>query len=314
MSGGPGGRVEAPREHVALNVYCWGRDEEDRLLAGCLGPLVRELRADGGIRWFWFTRFDARGPHVTGIFSGAPERVPDVRARLEAGLTRYLSAHASPVTLPGDELDRRHADCRGACLCAIDAEPGIARNNSFRFAPHAADGYPFRLAAGASFGEELRDLLTDECLWAIDQLPAASRTTAAVRWIAGLDGALRRAGEDPARYWRYHATTILLGLQERLDRDEERVLATLAEMVGERNRRVLARAWSDVEHGVAAWPGADRLAGMVAAADGRTQEERWLLLRTFNHGILAQLGFPVILRLPLLVYAWLRGLPDAPPA
>lgn len=310
MSGGPAGGVEAPREHVALNVYCWGGDEEDRLLSRCLGPLVRELRAEGVIRWFWFTRFDARGPHVAGVFSGAPERLPELRTRLDAGLTGFLSGHASAVTFPAGELDRRHAECRGACLCGIDAEPGIARNNSFRFAAHGADGYPFSFAAGASFGDDLWDLLTDECLWTIDQLPAPSRTTAAVRWIAGVDGALRRAGADPAGYWRYHASTILLGLEERLDRDEKRVLAALSGMVGERNRRVLARAWSEAEHDAAAWPGADRLAGMVAAADGRTEAERWLLLRTINHGILAQLGLPVILRLPLLVYAWLRALPD----
>lgn len=301
-------------EHLALNVYCWGPDEEDRLIARCVGPLVDELRRDGVARRFWFTRFDARGPHVLCVVSGDGRRIPELRARLHAAVDAYLARSPSRAVFADGELERRHAECRGACLCAIDGEPGIARNNTFRVAPHRPDDYPFRAAAGAEFADELWELLTDESLWAARRLPPASRSAAAVLWVHGLDEALRRAGEDPGEYWRYHAGTILLGLQDRLDRDGESFLAVLPGLVGERNWALLSRAWREAEHDPAAWPLTGRLASLVAAQDARSQRERLSLVRIINHGVLAQLGLPVALRLPLLLYAWLRTRPDAPRA
>ncbi|MBV9773856.1 MAG: hypothetical protein JO040_07895, partial [Gemmatimonadetes bacterium] len=113
-----------------------------------------------------------------------------------------------------------------------------------------------------------------------------------------------RAGADPAEFWRHHAKTLLVHLEERLEADEAQVLATLPTVVGERNREVFTRLWDETP----AWPPARRLVEIVLAGDGRTPGQQRALLREINHFTLAQLGQPVMHHIPLILYAWQRNL------
>ena len=59
--------------YLGLVAYCWGQEQQDRLLTECLKPAMEEWRSSGLTRRFWFDRFDARGPHVLGLLTTTPE-------------------------------------------------------------------------------------------------------------------------------------------------------------------------------------------------------------------------------------------------
>ncbi len=298
---------------LALNVYHWGEAQQSRLLAECLGPAARALRGAGLVRRCWFLRFDVRGPHVLAVFAGPDGGREEVAARLAARVEAYLAAHPSRTVLSPDELEVRHAACRGT-LCALDAEPGIAPNDSYGIVDHPRDGYPFRLGAGARDEDALWEELAEAALWAVDRLRAGGETAAAIRWIADVDRALQSAGADAAGYWRHYAATLLPPLARRLEAgDEEAVVAGLPRVVGERNGALFAAAWEAAAQGPA-WPRLPRLVELAAADDGRPLLRRWMLLREVNHGILSQLNQFVQVRIPLALYAWLRSAPATVPA
>jgi lantibiotic biosynthesis dehydratase-like protein len=291
--------------HLALHVFHWGDAPQNRLIAECLVPAARELRADGASRRFWFTRFDTRGPHVFALFTPAAGREAELRRRLARRLDAYLAAHPSTVELSPEEIERRHVECRGKQLSAIDAEPGFAPNNSYAMAPHPGDGYPFRLGAGVADGDALWDAVEALVFWTVEQQRAGTATPGAVRWMAAVDHALHEGGVDPAEFWRHHATTLLVYLRERLDADEEGVLAALPGAVGERNRALFDALWEgDGPERALARP----VVEIVLAPDGRSDAARRSLLREINHFTLAQLGQPVKHHIPLVLYAWQRNL------
>lgn len=299
--------MSAEPRHLALNVYRPGRAAQDRLLAECLAPAARALLDGGALDRFWYQRFDARGPHLFVLLSGTGAGLARARARLDADLAAWLAADPSTEAASDDELRALHAALRGKVLCALDAEPGFAPPDTWAWAPQPDDGYPMRLFAGTPDPEGLWRALTEVTLWSTTRLAGAA--DAAVRWIAAVDHALRRHGAPADAYWRHHAATLLTGMDERLREDEARVLAALPGVVGERNGRTFARIWAQVEADAAAWAPVDALVGRVLAPDARTDASRRVLLRELNHSVLSQLGQPVRLHVPLVVYGWLRGLP-----
>lgn len=293
-------------QYFALNVYQWASDAQDRLLRECLGPAVRAVSAGGLIRRFWIYRFDARGPHVGVIFGVVPEAGVEACAGLSAHLDSYLAGAPCTAAPSLQELEERHVQCRGAVLCATDAEAGLAPNNSYSFSPHPVDGFFLRQTCSVSEQDEFWELLNELASWCIDQLgPDAPRT--AVRWIAAVDGALHAICEHSEACWRYYATTLLIGMKDRLRADEEAVVSVLPRMLGERNLAILSRAWAEVED-APQWAPVGELVQRVMADDGRSLDERVRLLRTLNHGVLSHLGQPAIQRIPPVVYAWLRSL------
>ncbi len=300
-------------KHLALNVYQWQWDRQDGLLVHCLGPVMQELRSEGLVHRFWFYRFDARGPHVSVVLDVPETAETEVRARLGARLDGYLAARPCEGGLSLAELEQRHAECRGKQLCATDAEPGFAPNNSYRLAEHPSEKDPLWMAA-ITHGDDVRRLTFDLALWTIEQLRRGAGTAAAVRWIAAVDHALRRAAGPTDAYWRYHATTLLPRLGERLERDPARVFAALPALVGESNRRVFSRVWSEVEEGLPVWPHLDDLVALLLG-DGAAPPSSWQrLVRSLDHSVLHQLRQPVRLHLPLVLFAWLRdGTPQPSP-
>lgn len=295
--------------HFALNVYRWAGDSQDQLLGECLGPAARALHAAGRVSRFWFYRFDVRGPHLGALFGASADDAAEACAVLEARLDAYLAAFPCTAAPAAGELEKRHAECRGAVLCAMDAEPGLAPNNSYRIAPHPADGFFLRQTSPVAQQDELWSLLNELASWSISRLgPDAPGT--AVRWIAAVDGALRRAALPVEACWRHYATTLRVGMKDQLQADEEAVVGALPRMLGERNLASLSRVWAEVED-APQWASVDELVRRVMADDGRGLDERVRLLRTLNHSVLSQLGQPASLRIPLVLYAWLRSVRPA---
>jgi hypothetical protein len=302
-------------DHLALNVYYWGRAPQVRLLVECLGPALRELREEGLVRRCWWTRFDARGPHLSVLLAMPAGGEAEVRRRLGGPVAAYLAEHPSTEHVTPEELEKRHAECRGKRMCALDSEPGFAPNNTYGFTDHSPDGYPYWIFEGLIGGDRFWDLGCDLALWTIARLGEGGGTVAAIRWMADVDHALRRARADPAAFWRHHATTLLLPLSERLENDEAGVLQALPTSVGERNRAVFARIWDEAEVTPPAWPSLGEFLGTILAGDGSPPSRRWMQLREIDHCTLAQLDQPVLLHVPLVLYAWQRNLePSAGPS
>lgn len=295
-------------KHTGCNVYFWGEREQDRLLVECLGPMADELREEGLADRFWYDRFDARGPHVFALFTGPDVAAQEVAHRLTRRLEGYLAEQPSGLLLQ-EEAATRHAETRGKELCPVDGLPGLAANNSYVLFDQPERGYPFALATGLANADELWDLLGDLARTAVRQLasrPGEVPTGAAMRWIAGLDLELRRAGMA-GDYWRYHATTLLVGLADHLANGEEEVLDSVPRSVGSRNQETFGRIWEDASARPLSGPLLPRLVDLTLTDDRRPLPRRLALLREAVHCFLKQLGLPVRSHIPVVLYAWHRA-------
>jgi hypothetical protein len=301
------------RVHLGVNVYVWGGAHQNRLLAECLGPAAHELRSRQRCEWFWYDRFDARGPHVFAVFAVRQDARDDIARDLAQRIEAYVTSQGSTEVLSPDALATLHAECRGKRLCAVDDEPGIAANNTYRVFEHSARGYPLALTEGmaAERAEALWGLVDQLAAWTIAQIaPQRMQVPAvtALRWMAALDGALRAAGLDPAAYWRYHASTLIVGLEQRLAASEAEVLRSLPASISEANRQALSRVWQHAGEASPVWAPLPRLVDLVASESGWSVEDRRRLLRKLVHTALKQLDLPVAQHIPVVLFAWQRSL------
>jgi hypothetical protein len=297
--------------HLALNVYVWGDSEQERLLTDCLGPTARELWDAGRLRRFWVHRFDARGPHVTALLGAPAEHAEEVRRRVDTRLGRHLLRSPSTALLAPAELQERHDACRGSRLTSLDALPGFAENNSYAFADQPADAYPFGRVAGTAEAAEMERLLGEQTFWSVEQLRAGTAALGPVRWVAALDRGIARAGADPVGFWRAYASTLFPSLRERIAGGDAEVAAKLGARIGERNRAVFGRIWPGDGVDAPTRARAERLAELALGLDARDPAHPWSFTRELTHAVLAQLGLPVMLRIPLILYAWLHDRPSA---
>jgi hypothetical protein len=302
-----GGAAPEPAVHLGLVAYVWGALHQDRLLVECLAPAVEELRRQGLARRFWVDRFDARGPHVFAVLTLPREAAPEIGGRLADRLGGHLAAHPSSVVLTADQLARRHQEVRQKRQCEVDGRPGFAANNSFEIFEHPPRGYPFSLSASLAGEEDLWDLVADLCLWAIGRLaarPGSPAMAAALLWAASMDRELHLAGVRPADSWRHHARTLVPDLFDRLGPEEtDAALAELSTDVGTKNP-AFGQAWQEVAGTGPVWPRLPDLVRLLGV--GPAFPPDWRLLREINHTLLKQLGIPVALHLPLVLYAWRR--------
>jgi hypothetical protein len=292
-------------------VYHWGIEAQDRFLIEFLGPAARELHCEGLAEGFWFTRFDARGPHLLALFTPRRGGEPEIVERLSQRVTDYLARRPSAACPDHDELAVRHAACRGKWLCEMDRQAGIAANNSYCFFSHPADGYPFSLTAGLSDCGALWQLLEDLAFWTIAKLEAPQ--AAALRWVAGFELCLRAATDQSAQYWRFHLLLNLPALRDRTTSAQEEALEVLFRSLGANNQRIFGQVWQEAANAASPpWPHLASLVELALAASAVHGERRWGLLREIVHWTLGQLGMPIKLQLPLLLYAWSRSMQPRP--
>jgi hypothetical protein len=200
-------------------------------------------------------------------------------------------------------------ELRGKALCAEDRRPGVAENNSYTIFPHGTDAYPFSLGADLLDRASLWCLFDDLARWSIRQIAARGTGPAfgsAVRLAADLDSAL--ASVDAAQsYWRFHAATLLLNLEKRLAEEEKVVLGSLRGAVGQRNHDALSRVWTTQD--IDRWPYVSSLVALVLPVGESVLNTRHFgLLREIMHCAWKQLGLPVQLHIPLVLFAWSRSL------
>jgi hypothetical protein len=291
----------------ALNVYFWDFAEQNRLLAECVRPAVHALLDQGALEHFWFDRFDTRGPHLVLLLDAAADREGEVRDGLQGALDAYLARAPSTRVLEPEELELRHAQCRGKHLCSLDLLPGVEPNNSYSWVDVPRDALVLRPTPGMD-APVVKALLTDQALWSVDQLRAGGTTAAAVRWAAGLTSALERTGLDAAAVWRFYASTLIPRFRDAITAEDPSVIEGLPRLIGPGNVAVFDRLWDPArDAGPAA--GLDALARAVAMES--SVDERTLFVRRFTHIVLAQLDQFVRFRIPLALYAWHRTLPQS---
>lgn len=294
--------------HLALVAYCWGMNEQSQMLASCLAPAVADLRKQG-LQRFWFDRFDARGPHLFALFTVPSERFEATRESVEERLAAYLEDHPSRTELSPDELAARHRDCRGKALCEIDAEEGFAPNNTIRFCEQPGDRYPFSLGRGLADPDRLWDLLDGSTAWVVDRLssqPAAAPTGAAAGWLAALFHALPRSFAEPHEYWRHHAASVIPRLEA--FSDDAEAIRRLTQALGESNEAALGAVWERARTEPPPWQSLPELVELVASARDPGGAGPRELLREIVHVTLKQLGVPIKLQRPMLLFGWRESL------
>jgi len=170
--------------------------------------------------------------------------------------------------------------------------------------------YPFFLTRSLAGSGELWSLLEEAAFWIIDRLreyPDATARTA-IDWLASVDSRLRLEGVDASRYWRYHLTTLLHSVEGRLETDEQAVISGLKQAIGEKNRMLFSRIWSEVELTGPRWPPISQLEKVVLSERRQDIPAFWALQREIDHFTLKQLGLSHPLHIPLILFAWHRNL------
>jgi len=286
---------------LGLVVYCWGLSEQSHLIASCLAPAAAELE-QAGSSFFWFDRFDARGPHVFAVFALPPDRIPMAQELLTRRVADHLALYPSREDLPDHELLARHQACRGTEFCMIDARRGFGERNTFDFCPHPTDGYsfPFGLSRYVREPDRLWELMSDSAGWVAGQLarnPGRTPTAVAIRWMASFAQTLQSRYPQAGAYWRYHAATMI-----RLRRRGPVALDEIARVVGARNEALFTPVWAAAAVEPPFWP---RLPQLVDLALETGEPERiHPLLREVAHITMRQLGLIAKLERPLLLFAW----------
>jgi hypothetical protein len=296
--------------HISLTTYLWGLESQNRFLASCLAPTIDELRRGGLVSRFWFERMDIRGPHIFAPIRVAEGAVTEVSQQLADKVGSYLAVNPCMAELSAEELRHRHDFCRGKVQSAADHLEGFAENNSFLILDHEERDYPFRLSADLPREEVLWSALTDLTMWAISQLPQPEsiRRRIAIECFAVFDQEVWSSEVTPERYWRYHATSLLIPLKEALGSEEERILSQLPSAIGDRNSKLFTRIWGEVEEVRASILWIGQIVRLILNTSTPSEPQRFALLREVIHCVLKQLSLMVSFQLPLVLFAWNRSL------
>lgn len=294
--------------YVGTNIYYWGRMEMRRLLLEGLALWATALRSENLSEGVFYCCFDARGPHLFALFATAPEKVVPLRQALDSHVRDFLLRFPSKENLNHEELEERHRACRGTALCVADRGETIARNNSFEIFSHELRDYPLWLSEGMKDAEEFWRRLDRLSLWALQHLDNAP-TAMAVRSLVATDRFLKNNGLEAENYWRFHATTLVPPLSERLRVESAlEVQQSLRHVLNERNRAGMAKIWDEPGAGNLGFD-LDGLLELIFAKDGRAFDRQIRALRELNHIMLGQLGQRVAVQIPMILYAWERNLP-----
>jgi hypothetical protein len=290
--------------YMGANIYYWGAGEQRTLLLNGVRRWALEARSRALADRFLYCRFDARGPHVTALFTGAAEAQASLREFLDVQIRSFLLEFPSSAAVAPEEIERRHLECRGKSLCVADREDGLAPNNSFVLFQHTPRDYPFWLGSGMASADEFWQRLDRLTFWTLEQLEGPGLQAKAIRWLAAVDRSLQRGGLPAESYWRLHATTLLPSLRERLKTEEEEVKSSLRRAVGDRNCEVFSKIWNELSSGGDHEFDVDGIVDLIAADRDRTLEQRLSLLREVNHLVLGQLSQTVNFQIPMVLYAW----------
>lgn len=292
--------------HLGANIYYWGFAEQKHLLTQGVQDWARDLRTEGLADGFWYSIYDARGPHIYVSFTTSSGRASQVRGYLEHSISHFLINTPSTAIISETELTERHQACRGRALCTGDHAPGLAENNSFLVFDQKGDEYPFFLGKDAAEPPSFWSKLDRLAFWTLESL-SANPQRAAIRWIAAVDHAIRDLEMKAADYWHYHVTTLLLGLESKFPSASAGARQWLEQSVGEKNRSTFGAHWERISSQELEFDLKEFVRIILKNPKGSLQDH-YSTLRQINHSMLGRLGVYTKLEVPLVLYAWLQNL------
>lgn len=293
--------------YQGANIYCWGNAEQTRLLLNGVKPWTVRARQQGWASRFWYSRFDARGPHVFLLWGTTPESLPALRSSLQREIEAFLRQCPSTEVLSAEQIERRHRECRGNTMSVADREPGLASNNSFVLFTHDPGDYPLHLSTGMADAPQFWKRIDDLSCWVLEQLQDDTAITA-VRWVAAVDRSLARTPVSAESYWRFHASTLVLPLRERLQTNEAEVLKSLPRIISPDNQRLFANLWNQSINGNSLGFDVEGLVRLILCDQTRPLDSRFQTLRAVIHTvIMGQLGLWTKFEIPIILYAWNRN-------
>lgn len=297
------------------NLYLHDFGDQQSALARFVVPWASPRFASGDLPFFVYDHYDARGPHLALFFATpAPRRealAAELAGCLAAALAAMQSGGGAAAALSLEDLETRHAACRGRAQNPADREPGFAPAGSFRAFSQNADHYPFSLGAEAADGDAFLGHWREIC-----------RTTAArmngdpipdwrgaIGLVATLGRALAAEGKDPAALWRRDAGALLPILPSRLAAGgEQAAFASVADLISAKNAAAFDGLWGEELPGALSL-GELRCLVRAAAGTGWGDGHPALKpLRELLHCALKGLGIAVIQQIPLVLHAWRKAL------
>lgn len=307
---------EGGERWLGANIYLWERLEQNRLLARVLAPEIERLYADGAVDVVFYDRFDSRGPHVfLSLRVTAESSRESVRSRLRAVIEPFLAEKQPSEIYDEAGLAKLHEQCRGKALWHADHLPGLASDRSLLIDEQQAGGYPFLWWRDLeeTARDRVSELVGESTRWALGLLPAEKEAHmgAAVAWSADYDSLLRRrlSAAEAADYWRVHASTLIMGLDERWREEPEAVRASLPGRVAAKTAAAFGRQFdaSDAGEQAGPWPPMEELVELVLRG-APNRQVAWRALREIHHVTWKQLGLYVRFHLPIVLFAWNRNL------
>ncbi len=286
--------------HLGCNVYLWSGARPLGLLRTVRDMVTGELAPAGGR--FFFDYFDARGPHYFFLFSApGPLDSAAIAGRLEAA----VATEALAADLPLELIEARHRACLGKAMCSADEGDELVPHGSVVLFDQTENRYPFFLTRDNPEAGRFWQLFSELSLLGIElSLEAGGKPTGlALEWMAAIADWVDGQGLAD-EYWRYHLSTLMLGLADRFTQDdlEECLVRGLEAKIGQRNRDNFGRAF--------ALPGRrdftpllPEICRLAVLGGGR---RALATLREVQHAFLKQLGVMPASQLPILLYCWLR--------
>lgn len=307
----------AGTQHLGVTVYLWQWREQNDFLVRCLAPVWETLDEAGLLERVWFDRYDARGPHLFCVLTPVEGADPDRLARVvEPRLQAYLEENPASAELSREELEKRHAECRGRSQSEVDRREGFGEPGTFELCRHPDDGYPFPIERliPAPRREGLWRLVDGLSRWTVERIAAREGRTpvgAGLWLIASVDRQLRDLHGDSAPYWRHHAGSLLSRLETALQEEPRQAREEIEGLVKDETRTVLDGLWQRVERGETLWPRHRQLVETITCGgEDPASRRRWRALREVDHFTLKQLGLVVRMHIPPVLYALLRALDD----
>lgn len=289
--------------YLGINIYYWGSGEQQQLRKE-LRRWVAEAEERGLLQRFWYTSFDSRGPHLFALFATRQEDYSALESMLRQRAEAFLVSFPSLTELSLDELTIRHGECRGTVMNCVDRMDGIAANNTFEVFEHDDASFPFKITGKMERPELIWERIDLASRWTLD-LATGNRARAALQWLRAIDRALTRKAVPSSLYWRFHAGTLMLRLEEFLEARGETVEQWLAKAVTQRNHAMFSEVWnSSGEIPV----DSDALVSALLSTPGLELNERFRIMRDLDHTILLQLGQLVRLQIPMVLFAWQQSL------
>jgi hypothetical protein len=200
---------------LGFNVYCWGEQYQDALLADCILPLFSRLKTGCDVQRLWYDRATLRGPHIFGLATVPACRHVEIMELIHTQLMRSIDEQPSRQRLTAGELNVLHLDAGGKALCDADLEDGMAANNTFRVFVHTGPDarYPFSLWKD---NELFWRISAQLAMFTLRQVaarkPAVQKISVALVALLAFDKVFFERSKEATKYWTYHISTLIPNL------------------------------------------------------------------------------------------------------